>query len=108
MPPTGIHPFHISFVLVAQIEVQHLILFGHLMLVDLQIKRLAEFPKDISYTLSSLEYIGFSGINTTGGAKCGYLNVWKDNTSLVFILHWKTQRSREVELKGAQGISKKG
>lgn len=76
--------------------------------MDLQIKRLAEFPKDISCTLSSLGYIGFSGTNTTGGAKYGYLNVWKDNTLLVFFLHWKKQRRQRRELKGTQGISKKG
>lgn len=68
--------------------------------VDLQIKRLAGFPKDISCTLSSLEYIGFSGINTTGGAKYGYLNVWKDNTLLGFFLHWKKQRRQRSRTKG--------
>lgn len=109
MPTTRIYPIHLSFVPVAQIEMQNLIKFGHLMPVDLQIKRLAEFPKDISCTLSSLEYIGFSGINTTGGAKYGYLNVWKDNTLLVFFsCTGRNKEGREVELKGAQGISKKG
>lgn len=63
--------------------------------VDLQIRRLAEFPKDISCTLSSLEYIGFSGINTTGGAKYGYLDVWKDNTLLVFFLALEETKKAE-------------
>lgn len=108
VPPTRICPIRLSFVLVAQIEMQNLILFGHLMLVDLQIKRLAEFPKDISYTLSSLEYIGFSGINTTGGAKYGYLNVWKDNTLLVFFLHWKKQRRQRGWTKGSTRNIKEG
>lgn len=53
--------------------------------VDLQIKRLAELPKDISCSLSSLEYIGFSGISTTAGAKYGRGGVWKDNTLMFFL-----------------------
>lgn len=76
--------------------------------VDLQTKRLAEFPKDISCTLSSLEYIGFSGINTTGGAKYGYLNVWKDNTLLVFFLHWKKQRRQRSWTTGNTRSTKEG
>lgn len=76
--------------------------------VDLQTKRLAEFPEDISCTLSSLEYIGFSGINTTGGAKYGYLNVWKDNTLLVFFLRWKKQRRQGSRTKGNTRHIKEG
>lgn len=63
--------------------------------VDLQIKRLAEFPKDMSCTLSSLQYIGFSGISATAGAKNGYLSVWKDNTLLVFLV-WEETKEAET------------
>lgn len=59
--------------------------------VDLQFKGLAKFPEDISLALSSLEYIGFAGISSTAGAKYGYWSVWKDNTLLFFLLHWKKE-----------------
>lgn len=64
--------------------------------VDLQIKRLAESPKDISYTLSSLEYIGFSGISTAAGAKYGYLSVWKDNMLLFFLAVEETKKAETL------------
>lgn len=65
--------------------------------VDLQIKRLAEFPKDISCSLSSLEYIRFSGIRTTAGSKYGHLSVWKDNTLLFFSCTGKNKEGSEAE-----------
>lgn len=64
--------------------------------VDLQIKRLAEFPKDILCTLISLEYIGFSGISTAAGAKYGYLSVWKDNTLLFFLALEETKEAEKL------------
>lgn len=64
--------------------------------VDLQIKTLAELPKDILCALISLEYVGFSGISTTEGAKYGYLSVWKDNTLLFFLVLEETKEAEKL------------
>jgi len=102
VPTTRIYLIHLLFVPVAQIEMQNLIYFGHLMPVDLQIKRLAELPKDMCCSPSSLEYIGFSGISTIAGAKYGHGGVQKDNTLLFFLALEDVKKLNKGEYEGYQ------